>query len=158
MTNNFVKEIERYLLATFSKKEGDFGYKPLMHPNFFSKGKAAHEQLKSEGLIYLENERKEAVASIHPKRGITFVALAIDVDDGMWKVTLNDKRILIYAVDTAVTRKGVSVLGELELREIDNDYKERIYFHTYDEKLCIKMKVSRFGPTDIYARLESVIV
>lgn len=160
MTNNFVEQIERYLLETFSKREGNFGYKPLIHPNGFSKGEKAHEQLKKEGLIYLENKRKEAIASIHPKRGITFCALVADdsvmEECRMWKFTISDKRIEVKAV-VPETDKGVAVLGKIDLNNVGyGDPEEIFYFDSYDNKCHIELENHRNYPDSIYAGITKV--
>lgn len=155
MSNSFEK-IEDYLLETFHKREGRFGCKPRMSPTpSIGRAKDMHECLLSEGLVYLENNSKEAIASIHPKRGITFNA---EEKGGTWRITIEkDERVHLSMIDPKITSKGVAVLGELDLSEIQLvDYDEIIYFRTYDKKICIKMECGRFYPKSIYTRIISV--
>ena len=151
--SNFEEQIEQYLLETFSKKEGNFGYKPLMHPNHFSKGREAHEQLKNEGLYYIENDEQKSIASVHPKRGVTFVALVPGVAE-MWKITVDEQRVTMERVDTNDTAKGIAILGELDLNEVyEMRVEAKIRFHTYDKKMYIEMDIHRNYPDTIYAEI-----
>ena len=160
MTNNFVKDIERYLLESFSKKEGNFGHKPLMHRNTLWVDNKEHERLKMEGLIYLENEAKEAVASIHPKRGITFIASDIgsshEEENNLWQFTIRDKRTEVHKVKPSITTKGVAVLGEIDLRSVFAMEENTFYFSSYDNKCHIEIENHRNYPDSIYAAVLSV--
>lgn len=161
MTNNFVEQIKRYLLGTFSTREGNFGYKPLMHPNGCCESEKTHEQLKMTGLIYIENERKEAVASIHPKRGITFVALVTDdsvmEECRMWKFTINTENVRVCAVDPKTTKKGIAVLGKMYLKNVGEGVEDEIfYFDSYDNKCHIELENQRVNWNRILAEITNV--